>query len=143
MLPLIRLRVDYSSPAEAPFEVGNPQRFGQDFTGRVANPRDIVQFHKKKVVERRKKTVIDQPEGMEVDGQDEEDELSERIERVKVETLVREYLSAQQLQVIAENEMGSAVDAFVDKQEKDAIKACVCLRRGPWCSDGTGSSRPR
>lgn len=30
------------------YEVGNPQRFGQDFIKRVANPNDIVQFHSKK-----------------------------------------------------------------------------------------------
>lgn len=53
MLPLIRLRVDYShTPPAAPFEIGNPQRFGQDFAGRVANPRDLVQFTRKKVAAR-------------------------------------------------------------------------------------------
>lgn len=29
------------------YEIGNPQRFGQDFVDRVANPRDIVQFHRR------------------------------------------------------------------------------------------------
>lgn len=42
--------MDYSgSPIEggAGYEIGNPQRFGQDFIDRVANTRDIVQFHRR------------------------------------------------------------------------------------------------
>ena len=45
-LPLVRLRVEYSTG----HEIGNPQRFGQDFTNKVANPRDIVQFSRKKTI---------------------------------------------------------------------------------------------
>jgi double-strand break repair protein MRE11 len=43
------VQVDYSGgPTEGTaFEVGNPQRFGQDFVDRVANPRDVVQFKRK------------------------------------------------------------------------------------------------
>lgn len=29
-------------------EMTNPVRFGQDFIGRVANPRDILQYYRKK-----------------------------------------------------------------------------------------------
>lgn len=58
---------------------------------------------------------------MELDD-DPEDELSERLQKVKVETLVRQFLDAQKLQVIAENGMGHAIDSFVEKDEKDAIK---------------------
>lgn len=31
-------------------EMTNPVRFGQDFSGRVANTRDILQYHRKKKV---------------------------------------------------------------------------------------------
>lgn len=37
MKPLVRLRVDYSG-----FSTCNPQRFGQRFVGKVANPNDIL-----------------------------------------------------------------------------------------------------
>lgn len=30
--------------------MGNPQRFGQDFVDKVANPRDLVQFHRKSAI---------------------------------------------------------------------------------------------
>lgn len=48
-LPLIRLRVEYTNT----HEIGNPQRFGQDFTNKVANPRDIIQFSRKKTINRK------------------------------------------------------------------------------------------
>jgi hypothetical protein len=41
LLPLIRLRVDYTG-----FSTINAQRFGQKFVGRVANPHDMLLFHK-------------------------------------------------------------------------------------------------
>lgn len=41
MLPLIRLRVDYTG-----FSTINSQRFGQRFVGKVACPQDILTWHK-------------------------------------------------------------------------------------------------
>jgi double-strand break repair protein MRE11 len=41
MVPLIRVRVDYTG-----FTTINPQRFGQKFVGKVANPHDILLFTK-------------------------------------------------------------------------------------------------
>ena len=41
MLPLIRLRVDYTG-----FSTINAQRFGQQFVGKVANPHDLLLFQK-------------------------------------------------------------------------------------------------
>jgi double-strand break repair protein MRE11 len=40
-LPLVRLRVDYTG-----FSTINSQRFGQKFVSRVANPHDMLLFHK-------------------------------------------------------------------------------------------------
>lgn len=42
-LPLIRLRVEHTE-----FESFNTQRFGQQFVGKVANPKDILHFHRKR-----------------------------------------------------------------------------------------------
>lgn len=47
-LPLIRLRVEYSSPDGGRFECENPQRFSNRFVGKVANVNDVVQFYRKK-----------------------------------------------------------------------------------------------
>lgn len=48
------LKVDYSGgPSDGKaFEIGNPQRFGQDYVDLVANPRDIVQFYRKNTINR-------------------------------------------------------------------------------------------
>ncbi|URE27130.1 Cyclin-dependent kinase, partial [Musa troglodytarum] len=40
-LPLVRIKVDYSG-----FSTINPQRFGQKYVGKVANPQDILIFSK-------------------------------------------------------------------------------------------------
>lgn len=52
-----------------------------------------------------------------------EGELPERIEKIKVETLVRQYLEAQTLQMLHENGIGYAVNAFVEKDDKHAIES--------------------
>ena len=43
-LPLVRLRVDYSGG----FPTLNPQCFGHQFVGKVANPRDILHFYRRR-----------------------------------------------------------------------------------------------
>ena len=62
MLPLIRLKVrgcnarNWHTGADSIFQVEttdakemtNPVRFGQDYIGRVANPRDILQYYRRK-----------------------------------------------------------------------------------------------
>jgi double-strand break repair protein MRE11 len=73
MLPLIRLKVSYwgrnTTSADHKVEttdakeMTNPVRFGQDFIGRVANPRDILQYYrKKKQAERSKLPPTQSPE---------------------------------------------------------------------------------
>lgn len=44
-LPLVRLKVVY-----APNDLGNPIRFGQEFSGKIANPKDVLAYTKKKAV---------------------------------------------------------------------------------------------
>jgi len=119
MLPLIRLRVEYTRPdGQSIYDVGNPQRFGQDFLGKVANPKDLVQFYRRRKIGIRKpKNDIDLPEEETI--QDSEGRSSEK---VQVATLVHQYLEAQSLGVLAENGMQRAVTLFVEKDDKDAIK---------------------
>lgn len=44
MLPLIRLKVDTTGVSETT----NPVRFGQEFHGRVANPKDMLVYQRAK-----------------------------------------------------------------------------------------------
>ncbi|KAI5805062.1 meiotic recombination protein Mre11 [Geopyxis carbonaria] len=120
-LPLIRLRVEFSSP-EGHFETENPQRFSNRFVGKVANVHDIIQFYRKKAAIRRSaKTghavaVIDSAVLAEYGGD---------IENVKVENLVKEFLEDATLEILPENGLGDAVGQFVDKDDKHAVETFV------------------
>ncbi|KAH7912498.1 Metallo-dependent phosphatase-like protein [Hygrophoropsis aurantiaca] len=119
MLPLIRLKVDTTGVSE----MSNPIRFGQEFQGRIANPRDVLVFHRsKKAATRGSKVAIDQPE-LSID--DPELSISEKLSKVRVETLVREYLSAQELQLLGEAGMSDAIQMFVEKDDPHAIQSHV------------------
>lgn len=63
------------------------------------------------------KVTIDQPEGME-----ELHDLPEQMEKVQVSTLVHKFLEAQNLGVLPERAMEQAVEDFVEKGDKDALK---------------------
>jgi double-strand break repair protein MRE11 len=116
MLPLIRLKVDTTGIPE----MSNPIRFGQEFQGRVANPRDVLVFHRtKKSANRGAKTTMDIPE-LSID--DPSLTTSEKLAKVKVETLVREYLAAQELQLLGETGMNDAIQMFVEKDDPHAIQ---------------------
>ncbi|PLW07467.1 hypothetical protein PCANC_05470 [Puccinia coronata f. sp. avenae] len=119
MLPLIRLRVEYTRPdGQTIYDVGNPQRFGQDFLGKVANPKDLVQFYRRRKIGTRKpKNDIDLP-----DEEPLENSQGRVSEKVHVSTLVHQYLEAQNLGLLPENGMQRAVTLFVEKDDKDAIK---------------------
>jgi double-strand break repair protein MRE11 len=99
-----------------PFEIENPQRFSNRFVGKVANTTDIVRFHRRKrgAVKRALRTAIDEVENLE------DEALDDNV--VKVENLVREFLSAQTLSVLEENGLGLAVESFVEKDDKRALQ---------------------
>ncbi|TPX67344.1 hypothetical protein SpCBS45565_g03855 [Spizellomyces sp. 'palustris'] len=112
--PLVRLKVEYGGG----FTTFNPQRFGQLFVNRVANPKDILLFYRKRastIATAKKKTELVNIEAF----------LPEKLENFRVEDLVTEYLNAQNLDILPENELADAVRMFVEKDDKDAIKDFV------------------
>jgi double-strand break repair protein MRE11 len=115
MLPLIRLKVDTTGVTET----SNPIRFGQEFQGRIANPRDLLVFHRAKKMNKGAKVVVEQPE-LSIDNPDLS--ISEKLAKVRVATLVKEYLSAQELQLLGENGMSDAIQMFVEKDDIHAIQ---------------------
>ncbi|KAJ4489977.1 Metallo-dependent phosphatase-like protein [Lentinula aciculospora] len=120
MLPLIRLKVDTTGVSE----MSNPIRFGQEFQGRIANPRDLLVFHRTKKSARSAASKIsaDEPE-LSID--DPNLSVSEKLAKVRVATLVKEYLSAQELQLLGENGMSDAIQMFVEKDDIHAIQSHV------------------
>ncbi|KAH9847009.1 DNA repair exonuclease [Lenzites betulinus] len=114
-LPLVRLKVDTTGVSE----MTNPVRFGQEFQGQIANPRDVLTFHRsKKGTTRASKVKADEPE-LSIDDPDLS--IGEKLSKVRVQTLVREYLAAQELQLLGEGGMSEAIEMFVDKDDLYAI----------------------
>lgn len=110
ILPLVRLRVDYTG-----FEIGNPQRLGMEFSEKVANPKDLVHFTKKRQQKHKSTVVLDQP------VEEDEDAVKDRTGKLRVEKLVKTFLEAQKLQLLHEDGLQRSVDAFVEKGDTHAI----------------------
>ncbi|CDO78264.1 hypothetical protein BN946_scf184491.g9 [Trametes cinnabarina] len=88
--------------------------------GLLANPRDVLTFHRsKKGPARSGKVKIDEPE-LSID--DPTLSVSEKLSKVRVQTLVREYLAAQELQLLGEGGMSEAIEMFVEKDDIHAIQ---------------------
>lgn len=85
----------------------------------MANPRDMLVYHRaKKTATRGAKVAIDQPE-LSIDNPDLS--VSEKLAKVRVGTLVKEYLAAQELQLLGEGGMSDAIQLFVEKDDIHAI----------------------
>ncbi|KAF1915164.1 Mre11 DNA-binding presumed domain-containing protein [Ampelomyces quisqualis] len=117
-LPLVRLRVEYTAPQPGEFHVENPQRFSNNFVNKVANLNDVVQFYrKKKPATRTPKNVTEMPEDSVLA------DLSAGT--IKVDKLVKEFLTAQTLTILPQNSFGDAVTQYVDKDDKHAMELFV------------------
>ncbi|CAE6538067.1 unnamed protein product [Rhizoctonia solani] len=117
MLPLVRLKVETTGVSV----MSNPVRFSQEFIGRVANPRDVLVFHRAKTMTKGK-VVADEPE-LSID--DPTIPIAEKLQKVRVQNLVREYLAAQELQLLGELGMSDAIQTFVEKDENRSISEFV------------------
>ena len=116
--PLIRLRVEYTAPDGGAFECENPQRFSNRFADKVANTTDVVHFWRRKTTTTRKgKTTIDLPQDSALEPL--------TLDSIKVDKLVREFLTAQSLTILPQNLFGDAVNEFVDKDDKHAMENFV------------------
>ncbi|KAH7414231.1 Mre11 DNA-binding presumed domain-containing protein [Phaeosphaeria sp. MPI-PUGE-AT-0046c] len=113
-LPLVRLRVEYTAPEPGEFKIDNPQRFSNFFIGKIANQNDVVQFHrKKKTATKTSKSKADMPDASVLE--------QFTAGTIKVDKLVKEYLSAQTLTILPQNSFGDAVSQFVDKDDRNAM----------------------
>nr|WJN24886.1 double-stranded break repair protein [Pseudozyma flocculosa] len=121
-LPLVRLRVEYTNQ-----EISNPQRFGQEFAGKVANPKEVLQFTKRKNLRSGRRDQQDGVNGPSAYVDVEEEGLLpiERLEKVDVGKLVQEYLQAQNLDILNPDGLEGAVLNFVEKDDRDAIDSFV------------------
>ncbi|KAL9109217.1 MAG: hypothetical protein Q9227_006142 [Pyrenula ochraceoflavens] len=118
-LPLVRLRVEISTPEGGKFDCENPVRFSNRFAGKVANTDDVVQYHRRKKGATALKKVSDEVADEAVMA------TLQGLDTVKVEKLVREFLEAQSLTILPQNSFGDAVSQFIDKDDKHAMEMFV------------------
>lgn len=114
-LPLVRLRVEYTAPEGGNFVIDNPQRFSARYVGKVANTSDIIQYHRKKATAARKpKQTIEMPDSATL--------AQLGMDAVKIDELVKEFLTAQSLTILPQAPFGDAVQQFVQKDDKHALE---------------------
>ena len=83
--------------------MSNPIRFGQEFVGKIANPRDVLIFHRAKKSATRR-VVADEPDLAGLDGDEEGNGIDKLAAgQVRVHSLVQEYLRAQEMQLLGED----------------------------------------
>ncbi|XP_023535065.1 double-strand break repair protein MRE11 isoform X1 [Cucurbita pepo subsp. pepo] len=106
-LPLVRIKVDYSG-----FMTINPQRFGQKYVGKVANPQDILIFSKASR-KGRSDVKIDDSERL----------RPEELNQQNIEALVAE--NNLKMEILPVNDLDVALHNFVNKDDKMAFYSCV------------------
>lgn len=107
-LPLIRIKVDYSG-----FSTINPQRFGQKYVGKVANPQDILIFSKAAKKRQNLEDKIDDSEKL----------RPEELNQQNIEALVAE--SNLKMEILPVNDLDIALHDFVNKDDKMAFYSCL------------------
>ncbi|PWA96700.1 DNA repair and meiosis protein (Mre11) [Artemisia annua] len=107
MLPLVRVKVDYSG-----FMTINPQRFGQKYVGKVANPQDILIFSK----------ASKKAQG-EAKFKDSERLRPEELNQQNIEALVAE--SQLKMEILPVNDLDEALHNFINKDDKMAFHSCL------------------
>ncbi|KAG9452767.1 hypothetical protein H6P81_005671 [Aristolochia fimbriata] len=107
-LPLIRIKVDYSG-----FMTINPQRFGQKYVGKVANPQDILIFTKAAKKRQALEEKIDDAERL----------RPEELNQQNIEALVAE--SNLKMEILPVTDLDVALHEFVNKDDKLAFYSCL------------------
>jgi len=113
--------VDYTG-----FSQLNPSRFGQSFVGRVANPKEILNFHRKT------KTKLTSTANNPEEQLEEEEALFSRavrpevLDTTKIEDLILSFLGPSgAVEILPETDFTNALNNFVEKEEKTAISEFI------------------
>lgn len=116
-LPLIRLRVEHSG-----YETISVQTFGQALVDKVANPEEVLLFHRRGgggAVGSRKAGPVSNALEIEENPIPNED-------GVKIQDIIYRHLAGEKnLQILPEPDLNDAVQAFVHRSEQAAIQSFV------------------
>eukprot|EP00559_Dactyliosolen_fragilissimus_P002816 CAMPEP_0184858342 /NCGR_PEP_ID=MMETSP0580-20130426/3463_1 /TAXON_ID=1118495 /ORGANISM="Dactyliosolen fragilissimus" /LENGTH=826 /DNA_ID=CAMNT_0027354451 /DNA_START=320 /DNA_END=2800 /DNA_ORIENTATION=- len=117
---LVRLKVEHSG-----FTTLNNQRFGSRFVHDVANPTDILLFHRKRTTEKTKSGK--QKNSSSSAGLNNEPIAPQDLSEVNVEDLVHDVLdsSEKKLNIVNQSKLGEALDEFVAKEHNKAFMDTV------------------
>ncbi|KAF7102611.1 hypothetical protein CFC21_103716 [Triticum aestivum] len=107
-LPLVRIKVDYTG-----FLTIHPQRFGQKYVGKVANPQDIIVFSRS--AKRRQNTQDTAGGSREL--------YPNELNQHTVEALVAEI--NLNMQVLRLDDLDTALHVFVNKDDNMAFHSCL------------------
>jgi double-strand break repair protein MRE11 len=110
---LVRIKVDHSNG----FLSLNNQRFGARFVGDVANPSDILLFHRRKDIKQATQQTRAAQKMMQTPIAPEE------LEQTHMEDIVKEFLTLpeQKLKLLNETRLSEAMEEFVDKSLTGSI----------------------
>eukprot|EP01129_Flabellula_baltica_P005317 TRINITY_DN1916_c0_g1_i1.p1 TRINITY_DN1916_c0_g1~~TRINITY_DN1916_c0_g1_i1.p1 ORF type:complete len:658 (+),score=153.95 TRINITY_DN1916_c0_g1_i1:29-2002(+) len=115
-LPLIRLRVEYTG-----FSSIHPSRFGQRFVQRVANPEEILNFHRKKKMN----DLPSLPKQNNGDGMDLE--IPPAMNKDQINELIATFLSENigSLSALPQSYLNDALSNYVNKEEDKALSSFI------------------
>lgn len=120
MKPLVRLKCDYTN-----FETINENRFAQKFIDKVANPRNILMFHKRASESITTESALDNEAAkvLRMHGG------GEQLEYGKVHDIVNKYFKVAEdknkLTALTDKGLGDAIQEYIEKDEKDAISELI------------------
>jgi len=119
---LVRLKVDHSG-----FSTLNNQRFGAKFVGEVANPSDILLFHRRRQTSDTPSVSKSSKSRQSAISNNSEPIPPEDLAEINVEDLIKENLdiSDKKLQILNEQSLGIALEEFVVKEQARAIGETV------------------
>ncbi|GIL58031.1 hypothetical protein Vafri_13231 [Volvox africanus] len=121
LIPLIRLRVDYTG-----FSTVNSQRLGQRFVGKVANPHDMLQWSKAPTRKVKGEGGSEAPGTLGAYDDEEGGYLRpEALDQSRIEDLIRQHLGPNALEVLPDDELAVALHNFVEKDDKNALQQCI------------------
>jgi len=117
---LVRLKVEHSG-----FSTLNNQRFGSRFVKEVANPSDILCFHRKRSKDGPKESIA---KGNRTNANSlSEPSYPDELNAINMENIMKDTLETtdKKLQILDEEKLGFAVEDFVSKEQKQAFLETV------------------
>ena len=120
-VPIVRLKVEYTG-----FPIINFQRFGAHFSGKVANPEELLQFYRKKKLPTGTTNAVSSG----IYGTEDEDQdlqLQYESPHYRIQKLVEQILneSEKTLELFNKETLHEAVEEFVEKETTSAIEHFV------------------